>query len=78
MLYPSMNELTQKISNRYLLVNVVAKRAREIAHDSEENGEFLTEKPVKTAITDIAEGRVVGFMKEAWLETLSNPDNRSV
>ena len=78
MLYPSMNELTQKISNRYLLVNVVAKRAREIAQDVEDNGDILIEKPVKTAITDIAEGRVTGVMKEEWLETISNPDNRSI
>jgi len=28
MLYPAMNTLTKNVPNRYLLVNVVARRAR--------------------------------------------------
>ena len=28
MLYPAMNKLTQYIPNRYMMVNVVARRAR--------------------------------------------------
>ena len=35
MLHPSMTELLEKVDNRYLLVNVAAKRAREIAEDAE-------------------------------------------
>ena len=31
MLYPAMNKLKSHIPNRYMLVNVVALRAREIA-----------------------------------------------
>ena len=31
MLYPAMNTLTKNFPNRYLLVNVVARRARQIA-----------------------------------------------
>ena len=31
MLYPAMNKLTANVPNRYLLVNVVARRARQIA-----------------------------------------------
>lgn len=31
MLYPAMNKLTQYIPNRYMMVNVVARRARQIA-----------------------------------------------
>ena len=31
MLYPAMNKLTEYIPNRYMMVNVVARRARQIA-----------------------------------------------
>ena len=52
MLYPAMNKLTQYIPNRYMMVNVVARRARQIAID-----EPLDEKPVTLAINEVAEGR---------------------
>ena len=50
MLYPAMNTLTKNVPNRYLLVNVVARRARQIAEDAELEGIHLTEKPVTEAI----------------------------
>ena len=59
MLYPAMNELLKKVGNRYLLVNLAAKRARDIAIDAEANETRLTEKPVKTALMDIMSGRIV-------------------
>ena len=39
MLYPAMNKLTEYIPNRYMMVNVVARRARQIAAEAEANGE---------------------------------------
>ena len=36
MLYPAMNKLTEYIPNRYMMVNVVARRARQIADEAEE------------------------------------------
>ena len=36
MLYPAMNKLTGYIPNRYMLVDVVARRARQIADEAEE------------------------------------------
>ena len=36
MLYPPMNQLTANVPNRYLLVNVVARRARQIAQEAED------------------------------------------
>ena len=56
MLYPAMNKLTQYIPNRYMMVNVVARRARQIAQEAEMNGEILEEKPVTMAINEVAEG----------------------
>lgn len=59
MLHPSMTELLKKVDNRYLLVNVTARRAREIAEEAERNEIRLTEKPVKLALDDIISGRIV-------------------
>ena len=58
MLYPAMNKLTSVVPNRYMLVNVVARRARQIADEAEESGERLSEKPVTIAINEGAEGRL--------------------
>ena len=58
MLEPTMSDLLEKIPNRYLLVNIAAKRARDIADSAEQAEEPLDEKPVKIALYDIIEGRV--------------------
>lgn len=58
MLYPAMDKLTSYVPNRYMLVNVVARRARQIAEAAEESGEPLDEKPVTLAIHEVAEGRL--------------------
>ena len=58
MLYPSMNDLLGKINNRYLLVNIAAKRARDLAQDAEDRGVKLNEKPVKSALSDIMNGKI--------------------
>ena len=58
MLYPPMSELLKHIDSRYLLVNVVAHRARQIAEAADESGERLPEKPVTMAINEVAEGRL--------------------
>ena len=38
MLYPAMNKLTEYVPNRYMMVNVVARRARQIAIEAEVQG----------------------------------------
>ncbi len=58
MLYPAMSKLSAYVPNRYMLVNVVARRARQIAENAEENGEILEEKPVTMAIHEVAEGKL--------------------
>ena len=58
MLYPAMNKLKSHIPNRYMLVNVVALRARQIADDAEEAGVQLDEKPVPLAIHEVADGKI--------------------
>ena len=56
MLYPAMNKLNEYIPNRYMMVNVVARRARQLAAEAEMNGEKLPEKPVTLAINEVADG----------------------
>ena len=58
MLYPAMNKLPAKVPNRYLLVNVVARRARQIARQAEDLGEKLDVKPVTLAIQEVADGKI--------------------
>ena len=58
MLYPPMSELLKHINSRYLLVNVVARRARQIADAAEETGEHLDEKSVTLAIHEVADGKL--------------------
>ena len=58
MLYPAMSLLNKYVENRYLLVNVVARRARQIAEQADEEGYPLCEKPVTTAINEVAPGKL--------------------
>lgn len=59
MLKPAMNELLAQIPSRYMLVNVVAQRAREIASEAEEEGISLEDKPVSLALREVAEGKCI-------------------
>ena len=63
MLHPTMPELLEKVDNRYLLVNVAAKRARQIAEEAEMNEIKLTQKPGKMALDDIVSGRIVNITR---------------
>lgn len=58
MLYPPVAELVDKTGSRYQLVNLVAKRARTISSDAEENGESLDKKPVSMAIDEVYTGKL--------------------
>ena len=58
MLYPSLSQLLEHVNSRYLLVNIIAHRAREIAQEAENEDEPLDEKPVSMAISEIADGSI--------------------
>lgn len=64
MLEPSMNKLLAQIPSRYMLVNVVAQRARQIAGEAEESGIPLDDKPVSMAIREVADGKCVPRIEE--------------
>ena len=67
MLYPPMAELLENIESRYLLVNVVARRARQISIESETFHEPLSEKPVTLAIREVADGALKAEVKPGYL-----------
>lgn len=54
MLYPTLDELTAKVGNRFYLVNYVAHRARVIVNDYIDRDEKLNDKPVKLALQELA------------------------
>ena len=64
MLYPPVAELLKKVDSRYLLVNLVAHRARQIAAEAEAFQEDLPEKPVTMAIEEVADGELSATVKE--------------
>ena len=64
MLYPAMSELLKHIDSRYLLVNVVARRARQLSIEAETFHEPLTDKPVTLAIREVAEGKQEASLQE--------------
>ena len=58
MLYPPMGDLVDKTGSRYQLVNLVARRARNIAANTQEIGDVLNDKPVSIAIDEVYEGEL--------------------
>ena len=68
MLYPPVADLLKNVDSRYLLVNVVAQRVRQIAQEAEEQQEELPKKPVTLAIEEVAEGKLCATLKEEYMK----------
>ena len=66
MLYPPVADMLKHVESRYLLVNVVAQRARQIASEAEALNEELPEKPVTMAIKEVAAGELTAGLKEEY------------
>ena len=56
LLYPPIKELLSQVPSRYMLVNLVASRARKLSSEAEVSGEPLEEKAVSLAIREVAAG----------------------
>jgi len=56
LLYPPIKELLGHVPSRYMLVNLVASRARKLSSEAEATGEPLEEKAVSLAIQEVADG----------------------
>ena len=66
MLYPPVADLLKNVDSRYLLVNVVAQRARQIAVEADALQEELTDKPVTLAIREVADGKLSASLKDEY------------
>ena len=66
MLYPPVADLLKNVDSRYLLVNLVAHRARQIAAEAEEFHEDLPEKPATMAIQEVADDKLSASVKEEY------------
>jgi DNA-directed RNA polymerase subunit omega len=66
MLYPPVADMLKNVDSRYLLVNVVAQRARVIAAEAEAFKEDLEDKPVTLAIREVAEGKLTATVKDEY------------
>lgn len=58
-----MSSLVDKVGSHYLLVNLIARRARQIANEADENGDPLDKKPVSSAIEEVYSGRLTLNMR---------------
>lgn len=58
MLRPSMASIIKPTDSYYSFVVAVAKRAREIAVEAEEEKSLSEEKPVKKAVEEFASGKL--------------------
>ncbi len=67
MLYPPVADLLKNVGSRYLLVNVVAQRARQLAAEAELLQEELPEKPVTLAVREVAAGELTAGLKEEYM-----------
>ena len=56
LLYPAIKDLLDQVPSRYMLVNMVASRARKLSNEAEQSGEPLEEKAVSLAIHEVASG----------------------
>lgn len=56
LLYPAIKDLLDQVPSRYMLVNLVANRARKLSSEAEASGNPLEEKAVSLAVREVASG----------------------
>lgn len=58
MLYPSINELLEKVDSRYTLVLLASKRARQLVEGDKAFSDTKSKKAVSIAVQEIVEGKI--------------------
>lgn len=58
MINPSVVDLLKKVDNRYTLVTMTAKRARQLIEGAEPMVRITSTKPVTIAINEISQGAI--------------------
>lgn len=57
MIYPSINKLLNQVGSKYLLVNIVAKRAREMSETEYyqmKDNEYVSKKNIGRALEEVS------------------------
>ena len=62
--FPSLEKSLNKVSNRYLLVVLAAKRSRQLNRGAAPQVETKHKKPTSIALEEVAEGKVGYRLKE--------------
>ncbi len=58
MIYPSIDKLLQKVGSKYLLVNIIAKRAKEMKdynHYQMKEAEYTSKKVLGRALEEVSQ-----------------------
>jgi DNA-directed RNA polymerase subunit omega len=64
MAFPSLEDALNKVSNRYMLVVLAAKRSRQINRGAAARVETRHKKPTSTALEEVGAGKVEFRVKE--------------
>ncbi len=61
MIYPSVDKLTNQVGSKYLLINIIAKRAKEMevtGHYQMKENEYKSVKPIGRALEEVSKGLI--------------------
>ncbi len=61
MIYPSIDKIAAQVGSKYLLINVIAKRAKEIkatGHLQMKESEYKSSKPIGKALEEVSKGLI--------------------
>jgi len=62
MIYPSIDKLLNQVGSKYLLVNVVSKRAHEIEETNYyqlKETDYVSKKPIGRALEEVSKEKVI-------------------
>lgn len=76
MVKPTVNELLEKVNDRYRLVLVTSKRARQLAEGAEPLTDKHEDSFVTLAAQEIAEGKVIDLEDEKRLQEEASEENK--
>ena len=71
MIYPSIDKLLNQVGSKYLLVNIVSKRAHEIEetnHLQLKENEYVSKKPIGRALEEVAKDKIILNKDELLIE----------
>ena len=61
MIYPSIDKILNQVGSKYLLINVVSRRAKEMeatGHYQMKENEYTSAKPIGRALEEVSKGLI--------------------